>query len=140
VLLLAVAGFGLATIGFGLSRHVGLSLLCLGVWGACNSISVIIRWTLQQVLAPDHLRGRVVAVASLFTSMSNELGAARSGAMAALFGPLISVVGGGLGTLLVVGLVALRWPALARIGPLDSLGPESAAPSMSRVSPGHPRT
>jgi hypothetical protein len=99
--------------------------------GGCNAISVVIRWTLQQVLVPDQVRGRVVAVASLFTSMSNELGSAESGATAALFGPVISVVGGGLGTMLVVALVALRCPALARIGPLHTLSPESAGWSIA---------
>jgi MFS family permease len=123
VLLLAVAGFGLATIGFGLSRDLALSLACLVLAGACNTISAVIRKTLQQVITPNRLLGRANAIIFLFTDLSNELGAFESGAVAAIFGPVISVVGGGLGTVTTVALVALAWPALARIGPLHTLHP-----------------
>jgi hypothetical protein len=123
VLLLVVALFGLATIGFGLSRDLLLSLAFLVLLGASDSISMLIRATLEQALTPDSLRGRVAAVNSLFIGMSNELGALESGAVAALWGPVVAVVGGGLATLLVVGGVALRWPALARIGPIHTLQP-----------------
>lgn len=123
VLLLMVAGFGVATIGFGLSRDLVLSMVCLAFIGATDSVSMVIRQTLQQVITPDRLRGRVAAVSSLFVGMSNELGAFESGATAALFGAVVSVVGGGVGTLVVVALVALAWPALARIGPLHTLRP-----------------
>jgi MFS family permease len=123
VLLLAVTGFGLATVGFGLSTSFVLSLACLFLVGAFDSISNVLRGTLQQIITPDHLRGRVAAVEKVFVGFSNELGALESGAVAALFGPVISVVSGGLGTLAVVGLVALAWPALARIGPLHTLHP-----------------
>jgi hypothetical protein len=123
VLLFAVAGFGLATIGFGLSTNLYLSLLCLFLVGLCDSVSNVIRGTLEQVITPDPVRGRVSAVEKVFVGFSNELGAFESGTVAALFGPVISVVSGGVGTLLVVGLVALRWPALARIGPLHTLRP-----------------
>ena len=123
VLLLTVAGFGLATIGFGLSRHLALSMVCLFFTGAFDSISVVIRMTLEQVLVPDRLRGRVSALHYVFIGFSNELGAFESGATAALLGPVISVVGGGIGTLLVVGVVASAWPALARIGALHTLAP-----------------
>jgi MFS family permease len=123
VLLLVVAGFGLATIGFGLSRDLLLSLACLFAVGALDSVSAVIRATLQQMITPDRLRGRVAAVEQVFVGFSNELGAFESGATAALFGPVVSVVGGGVGTLLVVLAVALGWPALARIGPLHTLEP-----------------
>ena len=123
LLLLVVAGFGLATIGFGLSRNLVLSLACLFLAGAFDSISMVIRDTLQQMLTPDHLRGRVAAVEHMFVGFSNELGAFESGATAALFGPIASVVGGGVGTLMVVLIVALVWPALSRIGPLHTLQP-----------------
>ena len=126
VLLLMVTGFGIATIGFGLSRDLVLSLACLFFIGAFDSISMVIRQTLQQVITPDRLRGRVAAVHSLFTGLSNELGAFESGLTAALFGPIISVVGGGIGTLVVVTVVALSYPALARIGPLHTLRPTEA--------------
>ncbi|MEZ5284289.1 MAG: MFS transporter [Vicinamibacterales bacterium] len=123
VLLAAVAGFGLATVGFGLSRHVGLSLACLFVVGVCDNISVVIRLTLEQVITPDALRGRVSAVKHLFVSMSNEIGAFESGATAALVGPVLSVAAGGLATFGVVGLVMWQWPALAGLGPLHTLRP-----------------
>jgi MFS family permease len=132
VLLLVVAGFGLATIGFGLSRNLALSLVCLFLTGAFDSISMVIRDTLQQMMTPDHLRGRVAAVEHLFVGFSNELGAFESGATAALFGPIASVVGGGIGTLAVVLVVALAWPALARIGPLHALRP--LEPGTGRVA------
>jgi len=128
VLLLTVAGFGIATVGFGLSRDLAVSLVCLSFIGAFDAVSMVIRQTLQQVITPDRLRGRVAAVNSLFVGMSNELGAFESGATAALFGPIISVVGGGVGTLVVVAFVALVWPALARIGPLHTLHPLEAEP------------
>jgi len=122
-LLVAVAGFGLATVGFGLSRHLALSLACLYLTGVCDNISVVIRLTLEQMITPDALRGRVSAVKHLFVSMSNEIGAFESGATAALFGPVVSVVGGGVATIGVVGLVLWVWPVLARLGPLHTLRP-----------------
>jgi MFS family permease len=134
VLLLVVVGFGLATVGFGLSTNVLFSLVCLFLTGAFDSVSMVIRSTLQQMITPDHLRGRVAAVEHMFIGFSNELGAFESGAAAALFGPIIAVAGGGIGTVLVVITVALVWPALGRIGPLHTLKPmetdgsESATP------------
>lgn len=123
-LLCAVAGFGLATIGFGLSRSFALSLACLFLTGATDQISVVLRMTLEQVVTPDRLRGRVSAVNYVFVGFSNQLGAFESGTTAALVGPVLSVVGGGIGTLLVVLLVAVGWPALRNVGPLDTLRPE----------------
>lgn len=123
VLLATVAGFGLATIGFGLSRHLALSLLCLFLTGVFDEISVVIRMTLEQVLTPDALRGRVSAFHYVFIGFSNELGAFESGVTAALFGPFVSVVGGGIGTLLVVVTVSRVWKELAAIGPLHALRP-----------------
>jgi MFS family permease len=126
VLLLVVTGFGLATIGFGLSRDLWVSLACLFLTGAFDSVSAVIRVTLQQTITPDHLRGRVAAVENVFVGFSNELGALESGATAAWFGPVLSVIGGGTATLGVVLLVALVWPALAHIGPLQTLQPLEA--------------
>ncbi|MCC6988290.1 MAG: MFS transporter [Acidobacteria bacterium] len=121
VLLAAVAGFGVATIGLGLSRSFVLSLACLFCAGVCDSVSVVIRLTLEQVITPDALRGRVSAIKSVFAGFSNEFGAFESGATAALFGPVASVVGGGLGVLLVVAGIGRMWPELWRIGPLHRL-------------------
>ncbi|MBM4364272.1 MAG: MFS transporter, partial [Deltaproteobacteria bacterium] len=126
VLLAMVVGFGFETIGFGLSTSLPLSLLCLFLYGAFDSISMVIRSTLQQMITPDPLRGRVAAVGSLFTGMSNEIGAFRAGAAASLLGPVIAVVGGGIGTLAVVAVVMLKVPSLARVGPLHTLRPAEA--------------
>jgi MFS family permease len=124
-LLFAVAGFGLATIVFGLSENFALSFLMLAVIGALDNISVVVRGTLIQVLTPDSMRGRVSAVNSLFIGSSNELGDFESGSVAALFGPVISVVGGGVGTLLVVLSVGLGWPQVWRLGQLHLAGHET---------------
>lgn len=123
LLLLVVAGFGLSIIGFGLSRWYALSFVCLLLSGAFDAVSVVIRMTLEQALTPDALRGRVSALNYIFIGASNELGAFESGLAASLVGPVAAVAGGGAGTLLVVLLVARRWPALARLGPLSSLRP-----------------
>jgi MFS family permease len=125
VLMAVVVGFGLSTIGFGLSTSFPLSLLCLFLTGVFDNVSVVIRLTLEQVLTPDSLRGRVSAVHHVFIGFSNELGSFESGATAALFGPVASVVGGGIGTVLIVGVVALAWPALAKLERLDQLKPLS---------------
>jgi MFS family permease len=118
-MLLAVAGFGAATIVFGLSHVYWLSFAALAVTGACDNISVVVRHTLVQLLTPDAMRGRVSAVNNIFIGSSNELGAFESGLTAALFGPVLSVVGGGIGTILVVLVTAWKWPQVRRIGPLQ---------------------
>jgi MFS family permease len=117
-LLWSVVGFGVVTIIFGLSRWVWLSLLMLAFSGALDSISVVIRHTLVQIKTPDHLRGRVAAINSVFISASNELGGFESGAVAALFGPVFSVVSGGIGTILVVVVTAMIWPEIRKLGAL----------------------
>ncbi|XZF65170.1 MAG: MFS transporter [Gloeotrichia echinulata DVL01] len=118
-LLWSVVGFGVVTIIFGLSRWFWLSLLMLVLSGALDTISVVIRHTLVQIRTPDHLRGRVAAINSVFISASNELGGFESGLTAALFGPVISVVGGGIGTIFVVIAVAVIWPGIAKLGALQ---------------------
>jgi MFS family permease len=117
-LLSAVAGFGVATVVFGVAKNYWLSLGALVLTGALDNVSVVVRHTLLQVLTPDAMRGRVAAVNTVFISSSNELGAFESGMTADWFGPVWSVVGGGLGTILVVLLVMLRWPQLLRLGEL----------------------
>jgi predicted MFS family arabinose efflux permease len=104
-LLTAVAVFGLANMGFGLSTHLGLSIVFLAIAGAADNISVVTRLTLMQIETPDEMRGRVAAVNGVFIGASNELGEFESGATAALIGPVGSVVLGGVGTI----LVALAW-------------------------------
>jgi len=118
-LLWCVAGFGLMTIAFGLSHALWLSLATLFLLGAFDSVSVIIRGTIVQLVTPDEMRGRVSAVNNIFIGTSNEFGALESGLTAALFGPVMSVVGGGVGTILVVLGVAKFWPQTRKIGALD---------------------
>ncbi len=108
----AVALFGLATVGFGLSSHLWLSLICLFILGAADMISVFIRQTLVQIETPDPMRGRVAAVNTVFIGASNELGEFESGTVAALIGTVPAVVAGGIGTLLVVALWWRWFPAL----------------------------
>jgi MFS family permease len=107
-----VAIFGVCTIVFGVSRSFALSLTALCVLGAADMISVVIRSSLIQLETPDHMRGRVSAVNSMFTSTSNQLGQFESGVAAALFGTVPAVVIGGVGTLLVAGLWMRWFPAL----------------------------
>ena len=118
-LLWSVVGFGVVTIIFGLSRSFWLSMLMLTLGGALDSISVVIRHTLVQIRTPDHLRGRVAAINNVFISASNELGGFESGLTAALFGPVISVVGGGIGTIVVVIATAMIWPGIRKLGALQ---------------------
>ncbi|MEH2241635.1 MFS transporter [Nostoc sp.] len=118
-LLWSVVGFGVVTIIFGLSHSFWLSMLMLILGGALDSISVVIRHTLVQIRTPDHLRGRVAAINSVFISASNELGGFESGLTAALFGPVISVVGGGIGTIVVVIATAMIWPEIRKLGALQ---------------------
>jgi MFS family permease len=120
-LLWAVAAFGAAIIGFGLSQNLYLSFAMLFLAGAFDNISVVIRGTLMQVLTPDDMRGRVAAVNSVFISSTNQLGAFESGIMAHWLGLVPSVVVGGAGTLAVVVAAALCWPALRRLPALHTL-------------------
>ncbi len=111
-LFIAVAGFGLATIGFGLSHWMPTSLLCLAMLGATDMISVVVRSSLVQLETPDAMRGRVSAVNSIFIGTSNQLGEFESGVTAAWFGTVPAIVLGGLGTLLILALWARLFPAL----------------------------
>ena len=111
-MLAAVAVFGGATIVFGLSRSMPLSLVCLALLGAADMFSVYVRQSLIQLYTPDEMRGRVGAVSSLFISASNELGEAESGFLAAAIGPIPAVIAGGVGAILVVGIWAWQFPEL----------------------------
>ncbi len=126
-LLWAVTGFGVATIVFGLSDSFVLSFVMLALTGALDNISVVVRGTLVQVLTPDAMRGRVSAVNAVFIGSSNELGAFESGVTARWFGPVGSVVFGGIGTIVVVIAVLFLWPEVLRLGPLHRGGRRDAA-------------
>jgi sugar phosphate permease len=114
-LLIAVGTFALAIIGFGLSTSFWLSLVLLGVSGMADSMSVVIRSTLLQLLTPAEMLGRVSAVNSVFVGSSNELGAFESGVAARVFGTVPAVVAGGVAALAVVVLTARVVPTLRRL-------------------------
>jgi MFS family permease len=118
-LLLAVTVFGIVTIVFGISTSFWLSLLMLACCGAADNISVVVRHSLVQLRTPNEMRGRVSAVNSVFISASNELGEFESGTVARFFGPVASVVSGGIGTIIVVAMTAWMWPEIRRLGPLQ---------------------
>jgi MFS family permease len=125
-LLWSVAGFGVLTIIFGVSRSLTLSLLALVLLGASDMVSVIIRATLVQLRTPDEMRGRVTAVDMIFIGASNELGQFESGVTAQWFGTVPAVVLGGVGTLVVIGLWAWMFPALRRAGELGAINSQIA--------------
>jgi MFS family permease len=112
----AVLIFGAATVVFGLSTNVVLSLVALTVLGAADVVSMVIRMSLAQIRTPDAMRGRVSAVHSLFTGTSNQLGAFESGVLAALIGTVPSVLLGGLGTIAVAAIWMGLFPELRRLG------------------------
>ena len=118
-LLWAVAGFGIVTVLFGLSHLFWFSLFMLFLLGACDNISVVVRTTLVQVLTPDNMRGRVSALNGVFIGASNELGAFESGTLAALAGPVFSAVSGGIGTVIVVAMIAWLFPQLRAYSRID---------------------
>jgi MFS family permease len=115
----AVALFGLATLVFGLSRTVWLSVAALAVMGAADMISVFIRQTLIQLWTPDAVRGRVTAVNTIFVGASNELGEFRAGTVAALIGVIPAVVIGGIGTVAVALIWSRLFPQLRNANHLD---------------------
>jgi MFS family permease len=112
IMLWSVAAFGVATIVFGVSRSLWLSLGALFLLGAFDMISVVVRQTLIQTQTPNDMRGRVNAVNSVFISSSNEIGGFESGLVAQIFTPVISVVSGGIGAILIVCGAAALWPSL----------------------------
>jgi MFS family permease len=111
-MLVAVAAFGIATIIFGMSQSMPLSLACLAILGAADMFSIYVRQSLIQLYTPDRMRGRVGAVSSLFISASNELGEAESGFLGALIGPVPAVIAGGVGAIAVVFLWSWWFPEL----------------------------
>jgi MFS family permease len=122
-LLWSVAIFGVCIIVFGYSTSFWVALAALLVSGAADQVSVVIRHVLVQTRTPDALRGRVSAVNSMFVEVSNELGAFESGLVAKFFGPVFSVVSGGVGTLIVVAGVAAGVPQLRRLGDVHERTP-----------------
>jgi MFS family permease len=117
-MLWCVAGFGLSTVLFGLSRSFALSLFALFVVGATDMVSVIVRATLIQVATPDEMRGRVNAVDMIFIGASNELGQFESGITAQWLGTVPAVILGGIGAMVVTGLWAWIFPQLRKVDQL----------------------
>jgi MFS family permease len=123
---LAVIGFGVTTIVFGLSRSFALSFVTLVLLGAVDTISVVIRSSMVQLETPNEMRGRVGAVNSLFIGTSNQLGEFESGITASWFGAVRATVLGGIGTLVVAGLWMRLFPALSSF---DAFEKKKEAPS-----------
>jgi hypothetical protein len=119
-MLFCVAGFGVFTIIFGLSRSLTLSLISLLLVGASDMVSVVVRGTLVQIATPDAVRGRVNAVDMIFIGASNELGEFESGLTAHWFGTVPAVILGGAGTLIVVALWAWLFPELRKADKLNA--------------------
>ena len=114
-----VGVFGAATVVFGVSRWLWLSVIALAVLGAADMMSVFVRQTLIQLMTPDPMRGRVSAVSTLFVSASNELGEFESGVAARFLGAVGAAVFGGVGALMVTGLWAWLFPALRKADRLE---------------------
>jgi MFS family permease len=125
-LLLAVAGFGLATLVFGVSRWFPLSLAALLMIGAMDNVSVVVRKTLLLLRTPDALRGRLSAVNNVFVGTSNQLGGFESGLMAAAIGPVAAVALGGAASALAVAGIAWAWPELRNLGRLTAVEADEA--------------
>lgn len=123
-LLFAVTGFGISIIGFGLSRNFYLTLMFLFFEGAFDSISVVIRSTIMQLLTPENMRGRVSAVNSMFIGSSNEIGAFESGLTAKLMGTIPAILFGGSMTLIIVSITYLKTKKLVPLGLKEIHAPE----------------
>ena len=134
VMFSTVIVFGLATIAFGASRTVWVSVALLAIMGATDMMSVFIRQTLVQIWTPDALRGRVTAVNSIFVGASNELGAFRAGSVAALIGVVPAVILGGVGTVLVAAVWLRLFPALRDADRLDGRPPASPLPPQEPIA------
>ena len=134
-LLWSVAGFGVFTIIFGVSRSLTVSLIALLLLGASDMISVIIRATLTQLATPDEMRGRVTAVDMIFIGTSNEFGQFESGVTAQWFGTVPAVVLGGIGTLVVIAVWAWLFPELRHAGELTAIRSEELQASSETSGP-----
>ncbi|EJJ25850.1 MFS transporter [Rhizobium sp. CF142] len=118
-MMMAVAVFGVATIVFSLSTNIALSVIALLVVGASDTVSVVVRSSLVQLLTPDEMRGRVNAVNSLFIGTSNQLGEFESGMLAGVVGPVVAGIVGGFGTIVVVLLWTRLFPDLLKVKTLQ---------------------
>lgn len=120
----SVAVFGVATILFGFSKSIPLSVLALAVLGGADVISVMVRSSLVQLGTPDEMRGRVSAVNMLFIGSSNQLGEFESGMLASAVGAVPAVVIGGIGTLAITAIWMALFPGLRKLDRLDDITPQ----------------
>jgi MFS family permease len=114
ILLAAVVVFGLATIGFGLSKVFLITFLALILVGASDAVSTILRNTIRQLQTPDYIRGRMTSINQIFFVGGPQLGEIEAGAFAQAFGIPLAIISGGIGCILAVSLIARRWPQLGR--------------------------
>ncbi len=114
VFLIAVMGFGVATIGFGMARNLALAMVTLMLIGASDSVSMIIRNTIRQLQTPDYIRGRMVGINQIFFMGGPQLGEIEAGLVAQFWGAPFAIVSGGFGCIIFVALIARRWPELRR--------------------------
>ena len=121
----AVFVFGLATLGFGLSTTLWISVACLALAGAADMISVYVRSSLVQLATPDAMRGRVSAISFVFISASNEMGEFQSGVAARLLGPVTAVVVGGIGAVFIAGVWMRLFKPLAEANRFEDAAPEN---------------
>lgn len=124
IMFASVGVFGMATIVFGLSHTLALSVVSLAVLGAADVVSVVVRSSLTQLATPDGMRGRVSAVNMLFIGSSNQLGEFESGMLATAIGTEAAVIAGGIGTLIVAGLWIRMFPRLWALDRLDTIRPD----------------
>jgi MFS family permease len=120
-LLIAIFGFGLSIIVFGISSYFWLSVFALFIYGITDGVSMIIRQTILQLKTPDEVRGRVASVNSIFIGSSNELGAFESGLAAKLIGTIPAVVFGGVMTIFTAGFTAIKFPSFRKLDLTDDL-------------------
>jgi MFS family permease len=142
VLFLAVLGYGIATVGFGFSRWFPLTCLFLALTGATDTVSMVLRNIIRQLHTPDSLRGRMTSVNMVFFMGGPQLGEVEAGAVAQVFGPVASVVSGGIACMAATGWVAARTPELRRYrrcagDSTKGIAPEgfTSLPSRTRVPP-----
>jgi MFS family permease len=114
IFIAAVVVFGLATIGFGMSRNFVIAMLLLILMGSADAVSTIIRNTIRQLQTPDHLRGRMTSVNQIFFQGGPQLGEVEAGVVAQLFTVPVSIISGGIGCLVALLLIVRRWPQIAR--------------------------
>jgi MFS family permease len=112
IFLWAVVVFGLATVAFGITHVYFLALLALVLMGAADAVSTIIRNTIRQLQTPDHIRGRMTAVNQIFFQGGPQLGEVEAGVVAQFFGVPFAIISGGIGCIVGLGLIVLKWPQL----------------------------